>query len=204
MLMWIKICGIKRIEDALTAQDLGADAIGFIFAPSPRRIDPEVAAEIAEVVHVIRVGVFVNPSMAILEETRRICPLDRIQLHGQERPAFCNAIKTDTIKGLRVRDRGIVEELKNYMEVWKILLDAYVPGIMGGTGRRIAEELLKQIPTFDNIILAGGINADNISDLYRRYRPFGFDISSAVERSPGEKDPKKMKNLFKKINDMRS
>jgi phosphoribosylanthranilate isomerase len=202
-MMWIKICGITRLEDARMAEDLGADAIGFIFAPSPRQIEPGDAAEIADRVRVTRIGVFVDPTLEELEKTMSVCPLDKIQLHGRETPQFCRSVAAETIKGLRIRDRGIVESLPAYSGVWKILLDAYVPGKMGGTGRIIPEDLLQLFPSFDDIILAGGIGAANISGLFRRYRPFGFDISSSVEFSPGQKDAEKLKDLFNTIKNTR-
>lgn len=197
--MWVKICGITRLEDALAAEEMGADAIGFIFATSPRQIRPEIAAQICE--HIKRakkVGVFVNSDVEELKRIKSLCGLDIIQLHGEESADLCRSLGGLLIKAFRARNRSIVSDILEFQDAWKLLLDAYVPGQRGGTGRQIDEEILRLIEDYSRVILAGGINAENVASILY-YRPFGIDVSSGVESEPGTKDLKKMKQLFNAI-----
>jgi len=196
--MWLKICGITRSEDAIRAEDLGADAIGFVFAKSPRQIDVATAANISRHIRVPRVGVFVNAELKEILEIRKQCGLDIIQLHGDESPEFCAALGGTIIKAFRVKNKGSLAKMDAYTSIWKILLDAYVPGQSGGTGKRINSRLLANMD-LSNIILAGGIRPDNLNSIVQKYAPFGLDVSSGVEGSPGVKNLKKMENLIKTV-----
>ena len=192
--MWIKICGITRLQDAMYAESLGASAIGFIFASSPRQIDAFKAAEISRSVGIAKVGVFVDASLATIQQTVERCQLDYVQMHGNESPDFCHAINVPVIKAFRLKNIAMLRQLKKY-NVYRILLDAYVPGQMGGTGVTINNQFLSQIENFSNMILAGGIHAGNVRD-FLAYHPFGVDVSSGVESEPGIKDKAKMEKLF--------
>jgi phosphoribosylanthranilate isomerase len=193
--MWVKICGITRLQDALAAQALGASAIGFVFAPSPRQIDIVNAAEIAHFIKIAKVGVFVDSSPMIIQNAVERCHLDIIQLHGNETAEFCSTMHGRSIKAFRFKDETVLCEMKKYSGLWKLLLDAYSPGKMGGTGVTINHNLLHRIDNFCDIILAGGIHEENVRD-FLAYNPFGLDVSSGVESEPGIKDSKKMENLF--------
>jgi len=196
--MWLKICGITRSEDAIRAEEYGADAIGFVFADSPRQIDVATAANISRNIRIPRVGVFVNAELREILEIRKQCGLDIIQLHGDESPGFCDALGGTIIKAFRVKNKESLAKMDSYTKIWKILLDAYVPGQSGGTGKRIDSRLLAKMD-LSNIILAGGIRPDNINSILQKYAPFGLDVSSGLEGSPGVKNIKKMKNLINTV-----
>ncbi|MBN2001361.1 phosphoribosylanthranilate isomerase [candidate division KSB1 bacterium] len=194
--MWVKICGITRLQDALLAHELGADAVGFVFAPSPRRMSWKKAAQLSSrLKDITKVGVFVNAPLEEIKEIRDRCALDIIQLHGEESPQFCQDLKGPVIKAFNFKDRSTLDGLYGYQGVWRIVLDAYVKGRRGGTGQRIENVLLREVSDFSRIILAGGLNPDNINQILP-YNPFGIDLSSGLERSPGVKDEGKMRRLF--------
>jgi phosphoribosylanthranilate isomerase len=197
--MWVKICGITRLQDALLAESLGASAIGFVFTESPRQITIDKAATIARSVKIARVGVFVDASLESVQQIKDRCRLDIVQLHGNESPDFCNAVGGRVIKAFRLRDRTVLSQIKSYKGIWKILLDAHVTGMPGGTGRQIQSDLLHAVKDFSNIILAGGIGAGNVQ-AYRAYGPFGLDVSSSLESEPGIKERCKMEELFTQLN----
>lgn len=190
MSLRIKICGITRPQDALAAAEAGADALGFMFfAGSSRAIDLAAAREIIRQLppFIARVGVFVNPSR---EEVLRAMEagIDTLQFHGEESPEFCASFDRPVIKALRVRDASSLTSLGQY-RVAAILLDAFVPGQLGGTGARFDWELaIRARETGARIILAGGLTPENIGEAVRKVRPFGVDVSSGVECSPGQKD----------------
>jgi len=196
--MWIKICGITHSEDATKAAELGADAIGFIFANSPRQIDISSAAKISQNIKIPRVGVFVNAELKNIIDIRKHCNLDIIQLHGDESPEFCNALGGTIIKAFRVKNSESLIKIKLYSNIWKILLDAYVPGQSGGTGEKINPRYLTDLD-LSNIILAGGITPDNIKEIIQQYSPFGIDVSSGIEDSPGKKNHQKMKYVIETV-----
>ena len=198
--MWIKICGITRLEDACLVEQMGADAIGFIFTKSPRQIDVTTAAQISKHLHFVsKVGVFVNQSIAEVQEIRQQCELDVVQLHGDESPEFCQSVGGTVIKSFRLKDKSTLHKIKDYSKVWKILLDAYVPGKMGGTGKSINIKLVREIKDCSRIILAGGLNPGNVAAITGELSPFGIDVSSGVEQSPGIKDPQKLEQLFQAV-----
>ena len=197
--MWVKLCGMTKLEDALYAQELGASAIGFIFAKSPRAIAPEKAAAIARALEIPTVGVFVNSPIAEIQEIRSYCHLDMVQLHGNEDPDFCRELGGTIIKAFRVKSGDIHQQMRAFSGVWKFLVDAYDPHQHGGTGKRIEHRHLATIDDFSDIILAGGLNPKNIADAITSYQPFGVDISSGIEESPGVKDHGKMEQLMREI-----
>lgn len=191
----IKVCGITRAEDALKATDLGADAVGFVFhRPSPRYIEPAAAAAIIDKLpgFVTTVGVFVDLEQ---DEVRRIAGeahLDRVQLCGSESPEYCSSLGLRWIKGFRLKTREDLELLASYGSGLDFLLDSYVTGVPGGTGQRFNWEWAKEAGRYGRIILAGGLDPDNVAQAIRTAMPAGVDVSSGIEKSPGIKDRAKM------------
>lgn len=198
--MWVKFCGITRIEDALFARDLGADAIGFIFAPSPRQVTVEQVQEITSRVDgITKVGVFVNESVEMVERTRDLCHLDLVQLHGEESPEYCKHFAHGCTKAFRIKSAEDLAELDSYPMTWKNLIDAFVPNKQGGTGKTIDANVLREIGNPEQIILAGGLNPDNIEKILKVIKPFGLDVSSGVEQSPGIKNHEKMRLFINQL-----
>lgn len=191
----IKICGTTNLVDALVAVEAGADALGFIFVPNtPRYLHPDEAAKIIEELppFITTVGLFVNAEQHEIHTVANTCSLDAIQLHGEESPELCLSLKRKVIKAFRVKDEASLSRLCDY-HVSACLLDAYVKGSMGGTGRVFDWNLAVKATQYGRIILAGGLNPDNIVSAILKVRPYGVDVSSGVEKSPGRKDPAKIK-----------
>lgn len=195
----VKICGIRTLEAALAAMEAGADALGFVFAPSSRRIDPGEAARIIGQLppFISTVGVFVNASRRQVQEIVETCRLDLLQFHGEEPPAYCRGWRQPVVKGFRVRDDSVLEQVARY-DVAACLLDAYVPGQAGGTGRSFNWELARQAGSGRRIILAGGITPENVEQAVSRARPYAIDVSSGVETG-GVKDPVKIAALLRVV-----
>ncbi len=192
--MIIKICGLKAVEHAVKAAQLGADLLGFVFAESPRRIKPEQAlAIIRELPPTVRkVGVFVDENPQNINEIVSFCGLDFVQLHGRETPEDCRKISCPVIKGFRVKDIGSLHRLKPYTDcVDLFLLDTYVPGTPGGTGKTFDWSLARKASEMGRIILAGGLTPENVRMALRVAEPYGVDVSSGVETG-GVKDPAKI------------
>jgi phosphoribosylanthranilate isomerase len=193
----VKICGITSIEDATAAVEAGADALGFIFVGgTPRHVTPEEAAHIVRCVppFVATVGVFVDQP---LEEVRRVAAslrLDAVQLHGQESEAYSRAMPVPVIRALRVRDEASLQPLTTY-PAQAFLLDAYVEGLPGGTGTAFPWELALCAKGRTPLILSGGLRPDTVTDAVRLVRPYGVDVSSGVEISPGRKDHQKVREF---------
>lgn len=192
----IKICGITRIEDALTAAHLGVDAVGFIFAAkSPRCISPENAAKIVAQLppFVSRVGVFVDETAESIIAIAREAGLDTIQLHGSETPSLCREIPYPVIKAIGLRPDLSMADLKIF-PVAGILLDTWSHGLQGGTGIVGDWDIARKIADrHDRIILAGGLGPSNLEEALSVVRPYGVDINSGVEIKPGVKNPQKMR-----------
>jgi len=199
--IFVKICGITNLEDALLAIQAGAQALGFVFAPSQRRVTGEVAEQIIRQLppSVEPVGVFVNETPAKILNIVAQTNISMIQLHGNENHSVCEYLSQfkKVIKAVKVKSAG---ELRNHLEfpVWKILLDTYLPGIAGGSGQRFDWQILNHLD-LSNIIVAGGINPENVRELLQKYTPFGIDVSSGVETFPGKKDAGKLSRLFQQI-----
>ncbi len=198
----IKICGITNLDDALWAVEAGADALGFVFYPeSPRRIDAESARAIVRRLppFVTGVGVFVDEKIETVREIVRYCHLDLCQLHGDESPEFCEWCERPVIKAFRVRDRAFLEGMKRY-DVSGFLLDAWQPDRFGGTGKAADWSLAKEGAGKGRVILAGGLTPENVGDAVARVRPYGVDVSSGVEASPGRKDREKVRRFVAAVN----
>jgi phosphoribosylanthranilate isomerase len=194
----VKICGITNREDAMTAVRAGADAIGFIFhAPSSRCVSPDRVREINLRLpgNHCRVGVFVDLEAEEVKRIFRFCKLDLIQLHGKESPDYCGLFSPAVlIKAVSIRGEADLDSLSQY-PVRAILLDAYDPGQPGGTGKTCDWNLARRAGEKHRIILAGGLNAGNILSALEAVSPSAVDVGSGVEARPGEKDPKKVKEL---------
>ncbi len=192
MPLWIKVCGITSEADAEAAIASGADALGFMFyAPSPRCVSrSEVRRIVAHLPpFVARVGVFVDATVAEIRRAVAECGLDTLQLHGGESPEFCRQFAPlAVVKAFRVSGPDSLQQLAEYGNLaW--LLDSHVAGSMGGTGRtfdwRLAATAVRQ---GGRVVLAGGLTAANVGQAITTVRPYGVDVSSGVESSPGRKD----------------
>lgn len=194
----VKICGITRIEDALHAVKAGADALGFVFhRKSPRYISPDSAASIiAELPPFVQaVGLFVNSEAGLVNEISDLCRLDIVQLHGDETPEYCDDVRRRVIKAIRVRGLESLDSVGNY-RVAGILLDAYSPHAYGGTGQSFNWELAARAAENGPVILAGGLTPENVGEAVAKVAPYGVDVSSGVESSPGIKDPLKVSEFI--------
>lgn len=191
----VKICGITRTEDALSAVRLGAHAVGFVFWPkSSRYIAPDSVREIVSALppFVTTVGVYVDPTSAWVEETSVKGRLSLLQFHGDESPEFCEQFCLPYIKAIRVReDLDLVQYASCYHQASGMLLDTYTAGMPGGTGHVFDWKLIpQQFPM--PLILSGGLNPDNVSQAIKQTRPWAVDVSSGVEAAKGIKDRQKI------------
>jgi phosphoribosylanthranilate isomerase len=189
MNVFVKICGITTLDDALACVDAGADALGFNFWPrSKRHIAVEQAAVIAKRLppSVRTVGVFVDPSEAEVERAFGSGAIDLAQLHGDEPPEFCRHFGARYIKALRLIDASSLERFAAYGCDW-FLVDADTPGY-GGSGQRANVALAKQAAAKHRVILAGGLTPENVAEAVAEVRPYGVDVAGGVEREPGVKD----------------
>jgi len=187
----IKICGIRRVEDARVAVESGADAIGLVFyAPSPRNVDLEQARAIIAAMppFVSIVGLFVDPAQDQVESVLGACSLDLLQFHGDEAPGFCSGFGLPYIKAARVRaDADLVQYLSPYHAARGWLLDAYHGRLYGGTGASFDWKLIPR-DLARPVILSGGLTPDNVGAAVRQVRPWAVDVSSGVESAKGIKD----------------
>jgi phosphoribosylanthranilate isomerase len=201
----IKICGITRLEDALCAAESGADAVGFIFYPaSPRYITPERAKEIIARLpeRIATVGVFVNRPVEEVERTTEESGLDLIQLHGDESAAYCRRFPPGRIiKAVSPRTPEELRRLGDY-RVRAFLVDARDPGRYGGTGKRADWELAASLGEAHPLILAGGLDADNIAEALSAVAPRAVDINSGCELAPGVKDHDRMRRIVRMTREM--
>jgi len=197
----VKICGITNLDDARLAARCGADLLGFIFAESPRRVTPEQVREIVATLraeglsHVTTVGVFVNLPAGDVIGACMDCGLTVAQLHGDESPDQCRLISRagiNVIKSFRVRDHASLDAMVRYDAVDFFLFDTYDPERVGGTGRPFDHSLAVGASKIYRLILAGGLTPENVAEAVATVRPWGVDVSSGVEASPGRKDPAKV------------
>lgn len=201
----IKICGITRVEDALCAVEAGADAIGLVFYDkSPRAIGALKAREIVDALppFVTVVGLFVNCPRRELEQILEAVPLDRLQFHGDETPEDCAGYARPWYKALRVQaGEDIGSRVDAYQGASAILLDTYVAGVPGGTGEVFDWTLIP--PQLSKpLILAGGLNEENVERAVRSVSPYAVDVSGGVERDKGIKDAAKIKAFIQRVRRM--
>ncbi|MBL1175698.1 phosphoribosylanthranilate isomerase [Pantanalinema sp. GBBB05] len=215
MTLRIKICGITKPEQGRAIAQLGATALGFICAEqSPRYVSPEqIGAIVAHlpmdattgVPIVDRVGVFVNATPEVIQQTVTIGHLNVVQLHGSESPEFCQQLRQhlpriELIKALRIRAIEDCTQASRYQScVDTLLLDAYDPKLAGGTGKTIDWQLLQQFQPECPWLLAGGLTPENVLVALQQVTPNGIDLSSGVERSPGDKDLQLVEKLFEQL-----
>jgi len=190
----VKVCGITNLEDALAAVDSGADALGFIFAPSPRRVTPEQATDIVAAlpVFVNKVGVFLDHPLNEVLSIMKMCGLDTAQLHGTESADYCRALFPGVIKSFRVKDGSVLAHLPQY-RAGAYLLDGYDPVLPGGTGQGFDWDIARRAAQHGPIILSGGLNPDNVNRAIAQASPYAVDVCSGVESAPGRKDHGKLR-----------
>lgn len=208
MRLRVKICGITRVEQGQAIAALGADALGFICVPaSPRFVTPTQIKAILQSLPptISRIGVFADPTLDQIQQTLKQAPLSGIQLHGQESIEFCQQLRqclpeVELIKALRVRSRDSLHLADRYAQVVDtLLLDAYDPTQLGGTGKTIDWSILQEFQPQVPWLLAGGLTPDNVHNALEHLHPDGIDLSSGVERSPGDKDLNRTAQLFERL-----
>ena len=197
----VKICGMTNLKDVKVAVDGGVDAVGFIFyKKSPRSVTMQAVREIVLELppFVDSVGVFVNETAEQINKIADHCKLDRVQLHGDESPAFCKKIRRRVIKAIRVKDIQSLKKLSDY-PVSSFLLDTFSEDQYGGTGKVFDWNLAYPANKYGPIILGGGLTPINVYQAIQRIQPYGVDVCSGVESQPGIKDHKKMKAFIKNV-----
>jgi len=197
---WIKICGITNIEDGLKAASLGADSLGFIFAPSPRRVEPATVRAIVQTLStsVFKVGVFLNHPLSEVKEIAAYCNLNGLQFHGEESLDYCQKFSQQVIKTIRIKDLESLKDMAKYPNV-SILLDTWSPTQGGGTGTPFPWEIASKAKGKRDFILSGGLSPLNVGEAIKKVRPMGVDVCSGVEAVPGKKDPLKMAEFIKEV-----
>jgi phosphoribosylanthranilate isomerase len=198
----VKICGITRVEDARAVVEAGVDAIGLVFyGPSPRNVTIEQAKEIAASVpaFVSVVALFVDPTPQEVQDVLNSVRIDLLQFHGDEEDGFCSQFQHPYIKAIRVRQASdVVASSLRFPNAVGVLLDSYKPGVPGGTGETFDWSLIPS-QTNNPIILAGGLNPENVSIAVNDVQPFAVDVSGGVEASKGVKDPVKVKQFLNEV-----
>lgn len=196
----IKICGITNWEDACLAVELGADALGFIFAKSPRKVTPDTAKAIISQLPplVSKVGIFLDHQEEEVKGIAEYCRLDGLQFHGQESPSYCGQFGQKVIKAFRIRDANDLKALSLY-KVDAFLLDTFDESLPGGTGKTFDWNLAVEAKKNGKIILSGGLNPDNVFSAIKQVQPYAVDVSSGVELAPGKKDPEKLRAFFEAV-----
>ena len=212
MTMRVKICGITKPEQGQAIAQLGATALGFICVPaSPRYVTPGQIRAVVErlLLPIDCIGVFADTTCEEICEIVANAGLSAVQLHGNESPEFCEKLRyflpeIEILKALRVKTPECLERAVTYAScIDTLLLDAYHPQVLGGTGKTLDWVTLRQFRPSIPWLLAGGLTPDNILDALSELQPSGIDLSSGVERSPGDKDLDKVSLLFKRLRSLR-
>lgn len=202
----VKVCGITSRGDAVTALELGADALGFNFHPaSPRFIRPGAAAAIIRRLppFAVTVGVFVNLPAEEVALAAEASGVGVLQLHGDETPETCRALaRWPLVKALRIGGEGVPGGLEAY-PVGAFLLDARDEALYGGTGKTFDWTLARAVSRVRPVILAGGLRAENVSEAIRVARPYAVDVCSGVEAAPGVKDARALAQFMREVRDVR-
>ncbi len=208
--IWIKICGITRAEDALAATALGVNAIGLVFyAPSPRCVvatqAETILSHIADDIEVF--ALFVDPSAEQVSAALAVGRINRLQFHGSESSEFCASFGKPYMKAFRVQSaEAVLSSLVSYRSAQRVLLDSYTKNVPGGTGKTFdwnqAATIVKK--SSQPIVLAGGLGIKNIAEAIEIVQPFGVDVSSGVEASPGIKDTGKLEKFIEGVRSVRA
>ena len=196
----IKICGLTRAEDVQAAVKAGADAIGFVFTASPRRISIDKAQKLSAYVPkgVLRVGLFLDQDRSEIERVTASVPLDILQFHGSETEQECNRFKLPWLKAVAMENAESVKVAEqDFPGAAGLLLDSHSKGKRGGSGRLFDWSLSRTVEK--PVWLAGGLNAENVRRAIQIVRPYAVDVSSGVESEPGIKDPTRMKAFVKAV-----
>ena len=201
----IKMCGITNVDDARVAVEAGADALGFVmYRKSPRFVKPAVVKAIVAGLppFVLPVGVFVNEEPDRVRTLMDECGLALAQLHGDETAPYCQDLGRPVLKALRLKDRGTflaLAEFSGRANVRGFLIDAFSDQAYGGTGQTVDWGLAQEVAQSMPVVLAGGLTPVNVAEAIARVRPYGVDVSSGVELSPGKKDHKKVKDFIRAV-----
>ena len=198
----VKICGITSIEDALSAINAGADALGFVFyEKSPRSIEAERCAEIVSKLppFISKIGLFVNPEANYVHQVRKQVSLDYLQFHGDEPVGFCEQFSKPYLKAIRMQKSTNLAALsKTYASASGLLVDAFDESAFGGTGQKFDWAMLSQDCTLP-LVLAGGLTPLNVAQAIKQVRPFAVDVSSGVEISKGVKSSPLIKQFMSEV-----
>ena len=212
----VKIEGLRDAETALRIAQMGADAIGLVFAESPRWVSPEQARAIVDVLppFVATVGVFVNADAGTINRVVERTRIRYVQLHGDEGPEIVGQVHVPCIKAFRVRDETWLANMRAWLDavaarsnLAAVLLDAYNPAVRGGTGERFKWDLVADaraagaMAGIDPIILAGGLDASCVSSAIEMVKPWAVDVATGVEKAPGVKDLKKVEDFLRASNE---
>lgn len=201
----VKICGLTNPEDAAVAVEAGATALGFVcYRKSPRYVEPKVIKAIVATLppFVVPVGVFVNEEAQTVRALLDNTGLMLAQLHGDESAAYCEHLGRPALKAIRLKDRSgflALAEWRGRAGVRGFLVDAYSDAAYGGTGQVVDWSLAAEVATVSTVLLAGGLTPDNVGDAIRAVRPYGVDVSSGVEQSPGRKDHAKVRAFLEAV-----
>ncbi len=201
----IKICGITNATDAQAAVEAGADALGFVFhRKSPRWVEAKVVKAIVSELppFVLPVGVFVDEDAKVVRDLMDECGLALAQLHGDESASYCERLGRPVLKAIRLRDRGsflALAEFQGRAQVRGFVVDAFSEEAYGGTGQTADLNLAAEAAKAARILLAGGLTPANVGEAIERVRPYGVDVSSGVEASPGKKDPEKIRAFVRAV-----
>ncbi|MDX2038044.1 MAG: phosphoribosylanthranilate isomerase [Isosphaeraceae bacterium] len=204
MIVRVKVCGVRSTANALSCAEAGADWLGLNFHPtSARRVDPAVAAEIVRALRgrAETVGLFVDRDPLEIRRLAESVGFDFVQLHGSEPvESWAELADLRVIKAFRIGSIADIDALAADLDrartlgasLHAVLVDAHVPGLAGGTGVRIAVDLLDRLPLVERLILAGGLTPENVAEAVARVRPWMVDVAGGVESAPGEKDPERV------------
>lgn len=205
MAVKVKICGLTNAEDAAVAVEAGADAVGFVFhKKSPRCAETAAVKAIVKELppFVFPIGVFVNEDAKVVRDIMDSCGLALAQLHGDETAAYCEMLGRPVLKAIRLRDRRsflALAEFQGRAGVRGFLVDAFSPDAYGGTGQVADWALAAEAATVARILLAGGLTPGNVAQAIEQVRPYGVDVSSGVEASPGRKDHEKVRAFVQAV-----
>jgi phosphoribosylanthranilate isomerase len=193
----LKICGVTNEEDAIMISALGADAIGFVFAESKRKISPEKAKEIIKILppFITTVGIFMNAALSEINEITEYAFIDVVQLHGYETSEYCDKVNRKVIKGIQVTENDTKETLIEKMQDYSASAFILDPG--KGSGKTFNWDIARGIDK--PLIIAGGLTPDNVTQVIRDLHPYGVDVSTGVEKDYGKKDKEKVKRFIEEV-----